>query len=78
MCAALLEIAQQPGKGGLKRVMVLPVAEVGDEILAHLNRQVVTRLGIKALPRLKHRKIDQAYGKEFPAAGCAFGFACPD
>src|SRR5271155_675059 len=44
------QVADQPLKRFLIRVVVLPVAEVGDEILANLAGGVFAGVGVEALP----------------------------
>jgi hypothetical protein len=44
------QVADQALEGFLIRVMVLPVAEVRDEILANLAGGVLSGVGVEALP----------------------------
>src|ERR1700674_4114021 len=44
------QVADQPLKGFLIRVVVLPVAEVGDEILANLAGGIFSGVGVEASP----------------------------
>ena len=41
-----LQILLQPGEGGFKGVLVFPVREVRDEILAQFHRQVLAGVRI--------------------------------
>src|SRR5271165_738733 len=60
------QIAYQPLKRRLVRVMVLPVAEVGDEVLAYLARRIFPRITVEALPIAQRLKPHQPDGKQHP------------
>ena len=47
-----LQVFEQAGEGRLERVVILPFGEVGDEILADLDRQVFAAVRVEALPIL--------------------------
>ncbi len=45
-----LKILQEPSKGTLKGVVIFPLAEIWNEILADFHRQVFSCVGVEALP----------------------------
>ncbi len=45
-----LEIAEEPVEGPFVGIVVLPIAEIGDEVLANLAGRVLARIGVEALP----------------------------
>src|SRR5271157_5383728 len=58
------QVLHQPLKRRLIRVVVLPVAEVGDEVLAYLARRVKAQVGVEQLPILHLLKRRQRDGKQ--------------
>src|SRR5437870_4680584 len=44
------KILEQAGEGGFEGVVLLPVREVGDEVFAQLDGEVLAAVGIEALP----------------------------
>src|SRR5271165_4222747 len=59
-----LQILHQPLKRRLIRIVILPVAEVGDEVLPYLARRGIANVGIKQLPLLHFLKRHQRDGKQ--------------
>ena len=44
------EVFEQAGEGGLEGVVLLPVREVGDEVFAQLDSEILAAVRIEALP----------------------------
>src|SRR5271165_5203606 len=59
-----LQILHQPLKRRLIRIVILPVAEVGDEVLPYLARRGIANVGIIQLPLLHFLKRHQRDGKQ--------------
>src|ERR1022692_3340224 len=59
-----LQVLPQPLKRLLIRIVVLPVAEVGDEVLAYLAGRINADVGIEQFPLLDRLKRDQRDGKQ--------------
>ena len=49
----------------LVSIVVLPVAEVGDEVLADVARRVFAGIRVEAFPRLYGLKWDQAHREKY-------------
>src|SRR5271169_95145 len=66
--STLLQILDEPLEGDAIRVVVLPVAEVGDEVLAYLARRVLAGIAVEALPIAQRLKPHQPDRKQHPLA----------
>ena len=69
------QIADQPLKRRLIRIVVFPVAEVGDEELAYLAGRVLSGIAVEALPIAQHIKLHQPDRKQHPLAFLHLPFA---
>lgn len=45
---------------------ILPIIEVSDDVIAHCARLIRPGIRVEALPRLRHRKFNEAYRKSYP------------
>jgi hypothetical protein len=69
------QITHQPLKRGLIRVVLLPVAEVGNKILAHLARRIFPGIAVEALPIAQPLKFRQPDRKQHPLPLLHLAFA---
>jgi hypothetical protein len=69
------QITHQSLKRRLIRVMILPVAEVGNEILAYLARRIFPGVAVEALPIAQPLTPHQPDRKRHPPAFFHFAFA---
>src|SRR5262249_24098581 len=63
-----LEVFEQSGEGRLERVVMLPVREVGDEILPDLHAHVLPDVRVETLPIADGLEVHQADRKELATA----------
>jgi len=63
-----LEILEQPGEARLENVVVLPVREIGDEVLADLDPQVLPAIRVEALPIPDRIEVNKADREELALA----------
>ena len=57
------EVFEQAGEGGLEGVVLLPVREVGDEVFAQLDGEILAAVGSEALPVAQRLHVHQPQGK---------------
>ena len=62
------QVAEQLGEARLEGVMVLPIREVRDEVLADLDAEILAAVRVKALPIPDRLEVHQADREQLPLA----------
>ena len=55
-----LQVPQKPLKRHLIRIVLLPIAEIGDKVFPNFNRRIFASIGVEALPIPNDRKRNEA------------------
>ena len=71
------QVFEQAGEGGLEGVVLLPVREVGDEVFAQFDGEILAAVGIEALPVAQRLHVHQPHGEALAMAALAPGFERP-